>query len=147
MQKIVKTSNDVLSGFENKNHVKFGLSIVNDGSAKRFFILDSEKFGKLSHSVGSYSQGLTITEDDVYKNNPVIQHINVIDNLMAGGFYIGLDTNNTSLQNLPTLISKSMDVLPYFNIFNKHVVCCNCGAKVSGDRFCSVCNSNNLLVL
>jgi hypothetical protein len=148
VKKVINTSNEVVADFGNKRHNNFGISIINDGSAERFFSLDSEKFGKYSRNFSSYSQGLTITPNDVYKENFIVHYLNTLDNLLTGGFYVKLDITPITNYDLVDLLSKSIDMIPYFDVFSKYSVCNICGSKIMGSTSsCPTCKSNNLISL
>ncbi len=147
IKKVINTANEVVADFGNKKHDNFGISVINDGSAERFFSLDSEKFGKFSRDFSSYSQGLTITPDDTYKENFIVRYLNTLDNLLTGGFYVKLDTTESANYDIVDLLSKSIDMIPYFEVFSKHSVCNICGSKFMGGLSCPICKSNNLINL
>jgi ribonucleoside-triphosphate reductase len=145
--KVIKTANDVVSHFDKKNHDHFGISIINDDSPNRFLHLDSEKFGRMAHTFGSYSQGLVISKNDLYVENSMSRNLLFLDGLLTGGFSVKLDTTALSLIDTIDLLSKSFDFIPYFDIIDKQVVCNVCGSRVLNNNICTICKSNNLLTL
>ena len=147
IQKVIKTANDVVFQFDKKDYEHFGVSIINDNSSNRFVQLDSEKFGKISHTFGSYSQGLVITKKDLGEENSLSRNLLFLDNLLTGGFSVKLDTTTLHLTDTVDFLSKSIDLIPYFDIVNKQVICNVCGSRVSTSGLCSICKSNNLLTL
>ena len=147
IQKVIKTANDVVFQFDKKDYEHFGVSVINDNSSNRFVQLDSEKFGKLSHTFGSYSQGLVITKKDLGEENSLSRNLLFLDNLLTGGFSVKLDTTTLHLTDTVDFLSKSIDLIPYFDIVNKQVICNVCGSRVSTSGLCSICKSNNLLTL
>ena len=147
IQKVIKTANDVVFNFDKRNYEYFGISIVNDDSSKRFVQLDSKKFGKLSHTFGSYSQGLVIVKKDLEEENSLSRNLLLLDDLLTGGFSVKLDTTNLHLNDTVDFISKSVDLIPYFDIVNRQIICNVCGSRVVTNDVCSMCNSNNLITL
>ncbi|MBA3750186.1 MAG: helix-turn-helix domain-containing protein [Nitrosopumilus sp.] len=147
VKKVIKTSNDVISHYDKKNYEHFGISIINDNSSSRFVQLDSEKFGKISHTFDSYSQGLVITKKDLDEENFLVRNLLVLEDLLTGGFAVKLDTTSLSLTNTVEFLSKSIDLIPYFEIADKQIICNICGSRVSNSDICSICKSNNLLTL
>jgi ribonucleoside-triphosphate reductase (formate) len=146
VQKVIKTANDIVFNFDKKNYEHFGISIINDNSSKRFAQLDSKKFGKLSHTFGSYSQGLIITKKDLEENS-LPRNLLLLDDLLTGGFSVKLDTTNLRLDDTVDFISKSTDLIPHFDIIDRQIICSVCGSRVVNNDMCSVCNSNNLITL
>lgn len=147
VRKVINTANDVVSHFDKKNYDHFGISIINDNSSNRFLQLDSEKFGRISHTFGSYSQGLIITKNDLDKENSVSRNLLFLDGLLTGGFSVKLDTTALSLIDTVDLLSKSIDFISYFDIVDKQAVCSICSSRVLNNNICSVCKHNNLLNL
>jgi ribonucleoside-triphosphate reductase len=145
LQKAIKTANDVISHLDKKNYEYFGISIINDASSKRFARLDSEKFGKLSHTFDSYSQGVIITKQDLNRENSLAQNLLVLDDLLTGGFSVKLDTTSLKLDDLVDCLSRSIDFIPYFDLFNKQVICNICGTRILANGTCVMCRSNNIL--
>lgn len=145
IKKVIKTSNDVISDFAENKMERFGISIINDNSSSRFVNLDSEKFGKLTHELKTYSQGLVLTENDL-ENDSLSKKLVELDNLLTGGFYIGLDTTGLSSSDIVGLLSKSCDTIPYFEILNTLYVCFVCGSKVLNNNVCSKCGSRKLVL-
>jgi ribonucleoside-triphosphate reductase len=147
IKNVIKTANDVVSNFDKKNYDHFGISIVNDNSASRFVQLDSERFGKLFHTFGSYSQGLVITKKDLDEVNSITRNLLLLDDLLTGGFSVKIDTTAISLTDTVEFLAKSIGLIPCFEIVDKHVVCNVCGSRVSNNNICYICKSNNLLTL
>jgi ribonucleoside-triphosphate reductase (formate) len=147
VKKVIKTANDVISHFDKKNYDHFGISIIDDDSPNRFLLLDSEKFGRMSHTFGSYSQGLTITKNDLDKDNSMSRKLLFLEGMLTGGFSVKLDTTALSLIDAIDFLSKSVDFIPYFDIIDKQVVCGVCSSRVLDNNICSVCKSNNPLTL
>jgi ribonucleoside-triphosphate reductase len=147
IKNVVKTANDVVSNFDKKNYDHFGISIVNDNSSTRFVQLDSERFGKLFHTFGSYSQGLVITQKDLDEVNSITRNLLLLDDLLTGGFSVKIDTTAISLTNTVEFLAKSTGLVPCFEIVDKHVVCNVCGSRFSNNNICYICKSNNLLTL
>ncbi len=147
VKKVTKTANDVVSHFEKKNYDHFGISIINDTSSSRFLQLDSEKFGRISHSFGSYSQGLLITKNDLDSENSMSRNLLFLAGLLTGGFSVKLDTTALSLVDTVNLLSKSVDFIPYFDIIDKQAVCSICSSRLLNNNICGICKSNNLLTL
>jgi len=145
IQKVLKTANDVISQFDKTNH-NFGISIINDNSFKRFMELDSKRFGKISHTIGSYSQGLVVTPRDL-NENLLITNLSLIDDLLTGGFSVKLDVSNLNINDSIDFLSKSLDLIPYFEIVDKQLVCTICGSKMTSKDFCYRCNYANLITL
>ena len=56
--------------------------------------MDSEKFGKLSHTFDSYSQGVIITQTGFDRENSLARNLLVLDDLLTGGFSVKLDTTS-----------------------------------------------------
>ncbi len=144
VKKVVKTANDVLLDFGQDNNDKFGVSIINDSSSTRFVDLDSEKFGKLTHDFKSYSQGLVITKKMLDKEDSLSKNIIELDNLMTGGLYIKLLTDDVSPQEMVELLHKAIHVIPCFDIFEENRICSICGTRVVSSDVCSVCGSRNI---
>jgi ribonucleoside-triphosphate reductase len=144
VKKVVKTANDVLLDFGQDNTDKFGVSIINDSSSTRFVDLDSEKFGKLTHDFKSYSQGLVITKKMLDKEDSLSKNIIELDNLMTGGLYIKLLTDDVSPQEMVELLHKAIHVIPCFDIFEENRICSICGTRVVSSDVCSVCGSRNI---
>ena len=71
----------------------------------------------------------------------------MLDDLLTGGFSVKLDTTKLDLTDTVDFLSKSIDLIPYFNIVNKQVICNVCGSRVLTNDVCSICKSNNLLTL
>jgi ribonucleoside-triphosphate reductase len=147
IKKVIKTANDVVSHFDKRNYDHFGISVINDNSPNRFLQLDSEKFGRMSHTLGSYSQGLVITRTDLDEENSVSRNLLLLGGLLTGGFSVKLDTTTLSLINTVDLLSKSVDFIPYFDIIDKQAICNICSSRVLNNNICSICQSNNLLTL
>jgi ribonucleoside-triphosphate reductase len=150
VKKSIKTANDVISHADKKNYEYFGISIINDASSKRFARLDSEKFGKLSHTFDSYSQGVVITRHELNQENSIARNLLLLDDLLAGGLSVKLDTasfNFDSDDDLVNYLSRSIDYIPYFDLFNKQVICNICGTRILANGTCVICRSNNLLTL
>lgn len=147
VKKVIKTANDVISHFDKKNYDHFGISIIDDNSPSRFLQLDSEKFGRVSHAFGSYSQGLTITKNDLDEENFISRNLLFLEGLLTGGFSVKLDTTALSLVDAIDLLSKSADFIPYFDIIDKRAVCGVCSCRVLDNNICSVCKSNNPLTV
>lgn len=147
VQKVIKTANDVVTNFDKRNSEYFGISIINDSSSKRFAKLDAEKFGKLSYTFGSYSQGIIINKKDIEDQNSLGRHLLLLYDALTGGFSIKLDTTFLDLNDSINLLSKSMDLFPYFNILNREVICNICGSRILNKGTCTVCRSNNQLTL
>ena len=145
IEKVLKTANDVVAQFDKTKH-NFGISIINDNSSKRFVELDSKKFGKISHTIGSYSQGLVITPRDL-NENLLITNLSLLDALLPGGFSVKLDVSNLDINDSIDFISKSIDLIPYFDIVNKQLVCNICGSKMTSNDICYRCNYANLITL
>ena len=145
VQKAIKTANDVISHLDKKNYEYFGISIINDASSKRFARLDSEKFGKLSHTFDSYSQGVIVTKQDLNRENSLARNLLVLDDLLTGGFSVKLDTTSLKLDDLVDCLSRSIDFIPYFDLFNKQVICNICGTRILANGTCVMCRSNNIL--
>jgi ribonucleoside-triphosphate reductase len=143
VKKVIKTANDVISHFDKKNYDHFGISIIDDNSPNRFLLLDSEKFGRISHTFGSYSQGLTITKNDLDKDNSMSRKLLFLEGMLTGGFSVKLDTTALSLIDAIDFLSKSVDFIPYFDIIDKQVVCGVYSSRVLDNNICSVCKSNN----
>jgi ribonucleoside-triphosphate reductase (formate) len=146
VQKVIKTANDIVFNFDKKNYEHFGISIINDNSSKRFVQLDSKKFGKLSHTFGSYSQGLVITKKDLEENS-LARNLLLLEDLLTGGFSVKLDTTNLHLNDTVDFMSKSVNLIPYFEVVNRQIICSVCGSRVVTNDVCSICNSNNLITL
>lgn len=147
VDKVVKTANDVVSNLDKRNYEYFGISIINDSSSARFAKLDAEKFGKLSHSFGSYSQGVIITKKDMEDKNSLGRNLLLLDNVLTGGLLIKLDVTSLDLDDSINLLSQSIDSIPFFNIFNRQVMCNICGSKILDNGICPICRSNNELTL
>lgn len=145
VKKVIKTANGVLSDFGEKSTDKFGVSIINDFSSTRFVDLDSEKFGKLTHDFKSYSQGLTITKNVLDEENSLSKDLMELDGLLTGGLYVRLDTTNISHTEMVDLLSRSIPIIPYFDIFNKQSVCAICGSRIINSDICIVCGSRHLI--
>jgi len=144
VKKVVKTANDVLHDFGQNNTDKFGVSIINDSSSTRFVNLDSEKFGKLTHDFGSYSQGLVITKKMLDDEESLSKNLIELDNLMTGGLHVKLFTSDVSPQEMVELLQKSIHVIPYFDIFEENRMCSICGTRVASSDVCSICGSRNI---
>ena len=147
VKKVINTANDVISHFDKKNYDHFGISVIDDDSPNRFLQIDSEKFGRISHTFGSYSQGLTITKNDLDRENSISRNLLFLEGLLTGGFSVKLDTTALSLIDAIDLLSTSVDFIPYFDIIDKRVVCGVCSSRVLDNNICSVCKSNNPLSL
>jgi ribonucleoside-triphosphate reductase (formate) len=147
IQKVIKTANDVLLHIDKKNYEHFGISIINDTSSNRFVQMDSGKFGKLFHTFGSYSQGLVVSEKDLDEKSSLARNLLLLDDLLTGGFSVKLDTTKLDLTDTVDFLSKSIDLIPWFNIVNKQVICNVCGSRVLTNDVCTICKSNNLLTL
>ncbi len=147
VRKVINTANDVVSHFDKKNYDHFGISIINDNSSNRFLQLDSEKFGRISHTFGSYSQGLIVTKNDLDKENSVSRNLLFLEGLLTGGFSVKLDTTALSLIDTVDLLSKSIGFISYFDIVDRQAVCSFCSSRVLNNNICSVCKHNNLLNL
>jgi ribonucleoside-triphosphate reductase (formate) len=147
IKNVIKTANDVVSNFNKKSYDHFGISIINDNSSSRFVQLDSERFGKLFHTFGSYSQGLVITQKDLDDANSMARKLLLLDDLLTGGFSVKIDTTAISLTNTVEFLDKSTGLIPCFEIVDKQVICNVCGSRVSNDNVCYICKSNNLLTL
>lgn len=147
IKNVIKTANDVVSNFNKKSYDHFGISIINDNSSSRFVQLDSERFGKLFHTFGSYSQGLVITQKDLDDANSMARKLLLLDDLLTGGFSVKIDTTAISLTNTVEFLDKSTGLIPCFEIVDKQVICNVCGSRVSNNNVCYICKSNNLLTL
>jgi ribonucleoside-triphosphate reductase len=147
IQNVIKTANDVVSNFDKKNYDHFGISIINDSSSSRFVQLDSERFGKLFHTFGSYSQGLMITQKDLDDANSISRNLLMLDDLLTGGFSVKIDTTALSLSDTVEFLDKSVGLIPCFEIVDKKVICNACGSRVSNNNMCYICKSDNLLTL
>ncbi|MGN6346943.1 MAG: hypothetical protein ACTHME_04500, partial [Candidatus Nitrosocosmicus sp.] len=147
VDKVVKTANDVVSNLDKRNYEYFGISIINDSSSTRFAKLDAEKFGKLSHRFGSYSQGVIITKKDMEDKNSLGRNLLLLDDVLTGGLSIKLDVTSLDLDDSINLLSQSIDSIPFFNIFNRQAMCNTCGSKILDNGTCPICRSNNELTL
>ena len=147
IKNVIKTANDVVSNFDKKNYDHFGISIINDSSSSRFVQLDSERFGKLFHTFGSYSQGLMITQKDLDDINSIARNLLMLDDLLTGGFSVKIDTTALSLSDTVEFLDKSVGLIPCFEIVDKKVICNVCGSRVSSNNMCYICKSDNLLTL
>jgi ribonucleoside-triphosphate reductase len=147
IKNVIKTANDVISNYDKKNHDHFGISIINDSSSSRFVQLDSERFGKLFHTFGSYSQGLVITQKDLDEVNSIARNLLMLDELLTGGFSVKIDTTALSLSDTVEFLDKSIGLIPCFEIVDKKVICNACGSRVSNNNICYICKSTNFLSL
>lgn len=147
IKNVIKTANDVVSNFNKKSYDHFGISIINDNSSSRFVHLDSERFGKLFHTFGSYSQGLVITKKDLDDANSMARKLLLLDDLLTGGFSVKIDTTAISLTSTVEFLDKSTGLIPCFEIVDKQVICNVCGSRVSNNNVCYICKSNTLLTL
>ncbi len=145
VKKVIKTANDVLLSFPQTNTEKFGVSMINDGGSTRFVDLDSDKFGKLTHDFQSYSQGVVVTKGMLENDNSISENLVQLEKLMSGGLYIRLDTSNTSHQELVNALSSAISVIPYFDIYEKHLLCLLCGKKDIKNNICLNCGSSNII--
>lgn len=145
VKKVIQTANDVLLGFSKNNTEKFGVSMINDGSSSRFVVLDSDKFGKLTHDFQSYSQGVIITREILENDTSISENLRQLDNLMTGGLYIRLDITGASEQELIDIINMAIPTIPYFDIFEKQFICSICGKRNIKSGVCLSCGSSNLI--
>ncbi|HKR74304.1 MAG TPA: anaerobic ribonucleoside-triphosphate reductase [Candidatus Nitrosocosmicus sp.] len=144
VKKVIKTANDVLLGLSQTNTEKFGVSMINDGSSTRFVVLDSDKFGKLTHDFQSYSQGVVITRGLLENDNSISDNLMQLDRLVSGGLYIRLDITGTSEQELINLLKIAIPAIPYFVLFEKHFICSICGRRDIKNNICLSCGSSNV---
>jgi len=144
VKKVIKTANDVLLGFSQPNTEKFGVSMVNDGSSSRFVVLDSDKFGKLTHDFQSYSQGVVITRGMLENENSISENLIQLDRLVSGGLYIRLDVTGASEQELIDTLNIAIPAFPYFDIFEKQFICSTCGKRNIKSSICLSCGSSNM---
>jgi ribonucleoside-triphosphate reductase len=144
VKKVIKTANDVLLSFSQTNTEKFGVSMINDGSSTRFVVLDSDKFGKLTHDFQSYSQGVVITRGLLENDDSISENLMQLDSLVSGGLYIRLDITGTSEQELIDILKIAIPTIPYFVIFEKHFVCSICGRRNIQNNICLSCGSSNV---
>ena len=144
VKKVIKTANDVLLGFSQTNTEKFGVSMINDGSSTRFVVLDSDKFGKLTHDFQSYSQGVVITRGLLENDNSISENLIQLDRLVSGGLYIRLDITGTSEQELIDTLKIAIPAIPYFVLYEKHFICSICGRRDIKNNVCLSCGSSNV---
>jgi ribonucleoside-triphosphate reductase len=144
VKKVLKTANDVLLGFSQSNTEKFGVSMINDGSSTRFVVLDSDKFGKLTHDFQSYSQGVVVTRGMLENDNSISENLMQLDSLVSGGLYVRLDITGNSEQELIDILKIAIPAVPYFVIFEKHYICSICGRRDIKNNTCLSCGSNNI---
>ncbi len=144
VKKVLKTANDVLLGFSQSNTEKFGVSMINDGSSTRFVVLDSDKFGKLTHDFQSYSQGVVVTRGMLENDNSISENLMQLDSLVSGGLYVRLDITGNSEQELIDILKIAIPAVPYFVIFEKHYICSICGRRDIKNNTCLYCGSNNI---
>ena len=144
VKKVIKTANDVLLGFSQTNTEKFGVSMINDGSSTRFVVLDSDKFGKLTHDFQSYSQGVVITRGLLENDNSISENLIQLDRLVSGGLYIRLDITGTSEQELIDTLKIAIPAIPYFVLYEKHFICSICGRRDIKNNICLSCGSSNV---
>ena len=144
VKKVIKTANDVLLSFSQTNTEKFGVSMINDGSSTRFVVLDSDKFGKLTHDFQSYSQGVVITRGLLENDDSISENLMQLDSLVSGGLYIRLDITGSSEQELIDILKIAIPTIPYFVIFEKHFVCSICGRRNIQNNICLSCGSSNV---
>lgn len=146
--KAIKSANDIMTDLNNTTSDRFGISSIPDHSSKRFVLLDSEKFGKLSYDFNSYSQGLILKKTDFMDiDSSIATKFVEFDNLMTGGFYTGLDISHLSEDDSEDLLHDAIDILPYFNLINTQILCKVCNSKIINSSRCFVCNSNNLVTI
>ena len=144
VKKVIKTANDVLLGFSQTNTEKFGVSMINDGSSTRFVVLDSDKFGKLTHDFQSYSQGVVITRGLLENDSSISENLMQLDRLVSGGLYIRLDITGTSEQELIDTLKIAIPAIPYFVLYEKHFICSICGRRDIKNNICLSCGSSNV---
>lgn len=144
VKKVLKTANDVLLGFSQTNTEKFGVSMINDGSSTRFVVLDSDKFGKLTHDFQSYSQGVVVTRGMLENDNSISENLMQLDSLMSGGLHIKLDITGASEQELIDILKIAIPAVPYFVIFEKQYMCAICGRRDIENNTCLSCGSNSI---
>jgi ribonucleoside-triphosphate reductase (formate) len=144
VKKAIKTANDVLLDFSKSNAEKFGVSMINDGSSSRFVVLDSDKFGKLTHDFQSYSQGVIITRGMLENDNSISENLIQLNRLVSGGLYVRLDITGASEQELINTINIAIHAIPYFDIFEKQFICSICGKRNIKSSICFSCGSSNL---
>jgi len=144
VKKVLKTANDVLLGFSQTNTEKFGVSMINDGSSTRFVVLDSDKFGKLTHDFQSYSQGVVVTRGMLENDNSISENLMQLDSLMSGGLHIKLDITGASEQELIDILKIAIPAVPYFVIFEKQYICAICGRRDIENNTCLSCGSNSI---
>jgi ribonucleoside-triphosphate reductase len=145
LKKVIKTANDVLVSFDQSNSHRFGVSLINDSSSTRFVALDSNKFGKLTHDFSSYSQGITITKSMFDEGNTLAEKMIKLDSLVTGGLYIKLDVTDVAEDEMLDYLSKTVNNISHFEIFEKRIICSACGSHDIKDRICNSCGSSNTL--
>lgn len=148
IKKAIKSANDIISDLDKFSSDGFGISFVPDSSSSRFALLDSEKFGKISHDFNSYSQGLILQKRDFMDSDSSISSKFIeFDDLITGGFYTGLQISDLSLSDSENLLSNAINVLPYFSLISNQILCNVCNSRVINSKICSICNSNNLMIV
>lgn len=145
IKKVIKTANDVLYSLDQSNSHKFGVSLINDSSSTRFVDLDSNKFGKLTHDFTSYSQGITITKSAFDDGNSLFEKMMELDNLVTGGLHIKFDVSDVSEDEIPDYLSKTINNISHFELFEKHLICSACGSHDVTDSICNSCGSSTIL--
>jgi ribonucleoside-triphosphate reductase len=159
LQKVLKTSVDVARDqrkYYGENMV--GVSMIADGSAHRFAVLDSDKYGRASllsnQKPSTYSQGIVIPGERLVQisggdSEPLIEECISIENILTGGLSVNLDvTELESPEQLrQALVSASR--LPFFRPTIRFMICGSCGnrSSIKGSQRCEYCKSPHLFNL
>jgi ribonucleoside-triphosphate reductase len=101
----------------------------------------------MSHVFGSYSQGVIITKKDLQAENALNRDLILLDDILTGGFSVKLDTTSLDLEDSVDLLSRSVDLVSYFNVLDRQVICNVCGSRILNNGTCTICRSNNELTL
>lgn len=143
--KILDTAMEEISNSSKKLGEEFGLSVITDGSGKRFTNIDIEKFGKgrviTKSNSNEYQQSIILDFNEQAKINELYSYIKKY----RGGYSIYLDTTNMTmkdfLENYKIISKKIM----FFKYCRKLKVCISCALKnTNNTEKCVNCNSTAL---
>ena len=145
--KVLKTSAEVAGAQGRQLGVEAAsVAMVQDESATRFALMDSEKYGKTmpglqSQGVAKYSQGIVIGAKELLSFKSRMQECATLDKLLNGGLAVRLDLAGIAPAEINAAVASASE-LPFFRAQMRTVVCSSCGrrARAAGDR-CEFCKS------
>ncbi|NMJ86243.1 MAG: ArsR family transcriptional regulator [Thaumarchaeota archaeon] len=151
MEKVIKTSVEVVADKGKQSGDKVGISMITDDSSSRFAALDTERYGKTLTSIENlYSQGVNIPADDMInltKESVIIKECNTIEKLLNGGLSVTMNVNGSMNDiDVKAAIENAAYMLPFFRPVMKVYVCSNCGQKnTDTGSECKTCKSSHIL--